>query len=258
MNQDTISVLVAARKNSKYLAKFLFGYFANTFERHINIEVLVMLNKNDTWNKDLVRYFEQNTNWNIRFFYEDYGLGRAGLHTYFNDLYKHTTGQWIVYFCEDHYIVEQNWDQGLRAVIDGTAFAEVAPGQPFSLQHQEGRLDPTKIWCIVPRFDNAGSMNHVLSRGFAEHMGGYLARHGNLDSYINDVIRHIPRQRRIAVDLPWFHDFTHDVPSPMDDSHLQSVISPAGKKLPKYDDPIMDRYIKEDTAKLQQAIERGF
>lgn len=248
-----ISVLIAARKNSKYLAKFLHGLLAKTADIG-EIEVLVMLNKGDTWNRDLV----SNYTGFFSFYDEDYQLGRAGLHVYFNDLYKHATGDWILYFCEDHYIIEQNWDQELRAIIAGTALAEITPGQPAALQHQQGRLNPTMIWCIIPKFDNAGSMNHVLSRGLIEHMGGYLAQHGNLDSYLNDVIRHIPRDRRIAMDQALFHDFTHDVPSPMADAHLQAEISPAARQMPRYEDTSIESSIIDDAAKLQRAIKEGF
>lgn len=254
---DKITVLIAARKNSKYLAKFLHGLYANTSNED-GLDVHVMLNKHDTWNLDLVKYYEYFADVAVKFYYEDYGLGRAGLHVYFNELYKHSWGKWIVYFCEDHYIVAQDWDLRLREVIAGTALAEPSPNQPPTLQHKQGQLDPVKIWAIIPKFDNAGAMNHVLSRGFIEHMGGKLAQHGNLDSYINDVIKWLPRDRRIAVDTPWFHDFTHDVPSPMSDAHLQSVISAAGKKLPKYDSPKMAAFIQADTERLQQAIQGGF
>lgn len=256
---DTISVLIAARKNSKYLAKFLFGFFTNTQERHINTEVLAMLNEHDTWNRDLVRYYKENTNWNIRFIYENYQLGRAGLHVYFNELYKQCTGQWIIYFCEDHYIITEGWDRQVREIIDGTGLAEQGSiEQPQVLQHENGRLDPRKVWCIIAKFDNAGPMNHILSRGFIEHMGGYLAQHGNLDSYLNDVIAWIPRERRIYMDHELFHDFTHDHPSPMDDAHLQSEISPAGRQMPRYEDPIVESCIIDDSAKLQRAIKEGF
>lgn len=251
---DKISVLIAARKNSKYLAKFLHGLLANTADLS-KLEVLVMLNKEDTWNSDLVDNYQGF----FHFYYEDYGLGRAGLAKYFNELYKEgATGQWIVYFCEDHYIITEDWDLRIREIIDGSALAEPTPGQPPVLQHNNGVLDPSKIWCIIPKFDNAGSMNHVLSRGFVEHMGGILAQHGNLDSYLNDVIRHIPRERRIAMDLTLFHDFTHDHPNPMSDAAMQSVISPAGKKMPQYDDPIVQDHVIADTLKLQQAIAEGF
>lgn len=253
-----LSVLVAARKNSKYLAKFLHGYFVNTIGKHQDTEVLVMLNEHDTWNRELVRYYENYTDWNIRFFYEDYQLGRAGLHLYFNELYKHCTGQWIVYFCEDHYIIADSWDHQVRQVIDGTALAIKTDGQPEVLQHHNGRLNPTKIWAIIPKFDNAGAMNHIVSRGLVEQMGGRLAQHGNLDSYLNDVIKWLPRERRIAMDEPLFHDFTHDVPSPMSDAHLQSVISEAGKKMPDYDEAVIAQAVADDVVKLQSAIREGF
>lgn len=236
---DTISVLVAARKNSKYLAKFLFGYFANTFAPE-KTEVIVMLNAADTWNDDLVNYYENFTDYPIRFLREDHKLGRAGLAIYLNELLPYATGQWIVYFCEDHYINFEGWDAEIRKFI------------------ADRELNSTKVYTVIPKFDNAGTMNHILSRGFVDQIGGYLAQHGNLDSYINDVIRNIPRDRRLRMDQEIFHDFTHDIPSPMDDSHLQSVISRKGKLMPKYDSDTIRGLITMDSQKLQQAIREGF
>lgn len=248
--QDKISVLVSARKNSKYLAKFLHGLMARTAE-FSNIEVLVMLNEHDTWNLDLVENYQGF----FHFYSEDYQLGRAGLHVYFNDLYKHCTGDWVIYFCEDHYINAQDWDLRLRAIIEGTGLAEHVDGQPDTLQHQNGRLDPSKVWCIIPKFDNAGSMNHMLSRGFIEAIDGRLSEHGNLDSYINDVIKWIPRERRISMDEPLFHDFTHDQPSPMSDAHLQAASTPEAIMMPLYDSPAIAKCLKRDIAAVRKYIE---
>lgn len=251
-----ISVLVSARKNSKYLAKFLNGYLRNTLKPD-DIELLIMINAQDSWNEDLEDIFTSQKQYNIQFFHEDLRLGRAGLHIYFNTLYKNAKGDWIIYFCEDHYIVTQGWDVQLRELIAGRLAAEAAEGQPPVLQHQNGVLDPAKIWCIVPKFDNAGPMNHMLSRGMIETMGGKLSEHGNLDSYLNDICGRLPRDRRILMDSPLFHDFTHDSPSPMSDAHQQSVISEKGKQMPRYEDPIIGAAVDADVDALRAAIERG-
>lgn len=262
---DTISVLVAARKNSKYLAKFLFGYFQNTIDTR-NTEILVILNADDTWNKELVAHF---TPLGVKFSTEDYKLGRAGLAIYFDDLYKKSTGEWVIYFCEDHFIIEYGWDRTVRQLIRGTLNAEKgSPDQPDVLQNTLGALDPKKIWCLVPKFDNAGSMNQILSRPYIDTMGT-ISRHGNLDSYINDVNTEVfgdtairrpnykSGDRVIRFDKALFHDFTHDRPTPMDDAHLQSVIGPEAKTMPKYDDPIITVWVAEDAAKIRAAIEAG-
>lgn len=229
-----ISVLIAARKNSKYLAKFLHGYFARTADQS-QVQVLVMLNKNDTWNRELV----ENYSGFVQFFYEDEGLGRAGLHEYFNELYKYATGEWYIYFCEDHFIIQQDWDQYMLGKIE------------------EWNLNFREPWCLVPKFDNVGAMNHVLSLGWIDALGGKLGKHGWIDSYINGVNHKnkVLRDRVKRFNVESFHDFTHDRPSPMDDAHTQSAITEAGKLLPKFETQEVDELITKDALTLTEAIE---
>lgn len=256
---DKISVLVAARKNSKYLGKFLAGYFNRTDDLN-NTEILVMLNQGDTWNNDLVEQYDIHDHLDrdryVKFYREDLGLGRAGLHQYFNELVKYATGDWIIYFCEDHYIVMPGWDNYIRKMISGELTVKTEVGQVK--RHNHGRLDPNQVWCIVPSFDNAGPMNHMVSKGYIKAQGGYIARHGNLDSYINDVAgRTRTRILLFDTDPPMFHDFTHDIPNPMSDAAMQSVISPEGKKLPKYESQVISDWIDEDVKRLHDAIDGG-
>lgn len=249
---DKISILVAARKNSKYLAKFLIGYFERTGQTD-NVEILVMLNEGDTWNEDLTSYFSGF----VKFYREDLGLGRAGLHTYFNTLLEHATGDWIIYFCEDHYIIRQDWDIVVRQMIAGELRNHTDYGD--AKKHEMGRLDPNGVWLLVPSFDNAGPMNHIVSRGYVNALGGVLARHGNLDSYINALALRIGRDHVIRFDTAdaLFHDFTHDDPNPMSDAAMQSVISEAGKALPAYNSPQMEAWIDQDVTKLREALEKN-
>lgn len=244
-----ISVLVSARKNSKYLAKFLHVYFMRTTPM-ADIECLVMMNEGDTWNTELVEYYNRvqqfmgfyGENQPLRFYKEDLGLGRAGLHEYFNELYKHATGDWIVYFCEDHSIIMDGWDDYIRQNIE------------------ERGLDHMQPYCIVPVFDNAGSMNHILSRGYCKAIGDRVGGHGWIDSWINDVNWRAFGDRSLRLirnlDTPMFHDFTHDQPTPMDDAHLQSVISEAGKKLPRYADEIVKQDIERNGQIIRDRIGR--
>lgn len=242
---ETFSILIAARKNSKYLAKFLFGLYENTSNID-DCQVLVMLNKHDTWNKELVEYFSWAED--IEFFYEDLGLGRTGLHLYFNTLLKHAIGDWVVYWCEDHQIILPGWDKVVIEKIDRL------------------KLDPNQVWCLIPKFDNVGAMNQILSRGYIKAMGGILSRHGNLDSYINDVneqafgevtnrrTNYKLGDRILRFDEEMAHDFSHDIPSPMHDSYLQSVPGRKAIKMPKYNDPIIQRFIKKDAGKIRKAL----
>lgn len=245
-----ITVLIAARRDSKYLAKFLFGLYAQTGDLS-RVQIICMASELDTWNAELFEYFTEKMDPSVKFIYENAGLGRAGLAEYFNESYKLARGEWIVYFCEDHYINRPNWDLKLYELI------------------RSREMDYKKIYCLVPKFDNAGAMNHILSRGYVEAMGGYLARHGNLDSYINDVNSTVwgeaaverpnnkTGDRVVRFDDAMFHDFTHDHPNPMSDAALQSVISARGQSMPKYSDPRVKEWIVEDADKIKAALEAG-
>ncbi len=235
MTTATISVLVSARRNSKYLAKFLHGFYTRTADRE-NTEILVMLNAGDIWNRELVDYYQKREP-NIKFYFEDLQLGRGGLAAYFNMLYKHATGEWIAYFCEDHFIVMPAWDAYVRTVI------------------QVNKLEARQVWCLIPKFDNVGAMSQIVSRGWCEALGGVLGRHGWIDSYINDVNELISAQERmIRFDEEMFHDFTHDKPEPMDPVHTTAALSEAGKALPPYDSAGTRQLIIDDAEKLTQAI----
>lgn len=234
--QPTLSVLVSARKNSKYLAKFLHGYFVNTDSWADGVEILIIYNAEDTWNRELVRFYSEFLPSDITFVKEDYKLGRAGLHTYFNDLYERCSGDWIVYFCEDHFINNNGWDNYVRDTVTGH------------------NLDSAKPYVIVPKFDNVGAMNHIVSRGFCEALEGVVGRHGWIDSYINGLIEQMPAEHVIRLDYETFHDFTHDDPSPMSDSHMQGVVSEEGKKLPEFESEEVSALILKDIEKLKEAI----
>lgn len=246
-----ISVLVSARRNSKYLAKFIHGLRVNTANLD-DIEVLVMLNQHDNWNNELVDYYESFDNdFDIRFFREDMRLGRAGLHEYYNVLVKHATGDWFIYFCEDHFINTAGWDGYIISSITGetplstSRKSKVAPTYP--LNHKEP-------FVLVPKFDNIGSVNHIVSRGFVEAMGGKIGRHGWIDSYINDLINVFP-ERVLLFNEEMFHDFTHDQPNPMSDAHMQSVDTTLGSSLPKYESDATREMLEQDREKIRKALE---
>ncbi len=237
-NKPYIQALVAARKDSKYLAKFLFSYLANTYDLE-NTPLGVMMSERDTWNKELIDHVSEIPN--LTFYREDRRLGRAGLHLYYEDMLKSagSTPEWTAYFCEDHYPNTANWDQIVRQAIEGR------------------KLDPYKIYVIVPGWDNPGigAMNHILSRGFVESLG-HISKHGNLDSYINHVIEGLPADRIIHLG-EIFHDFTHDVPSQMDDSRTRVELGPEAATIPAWDTDEMRALIAADTAKLNQSIQEG-
>lgn len=229
-----ISVLVSVRKNSKYLAKFLFGYLAQTV-RPETIDVHIMINEHDTWNSDLIKYFSAKEG--FHFYRENLGLGRHGLHEYLNSMVKETAGDWLVYFCDDHFIIMAGWDAYIRSTIELS------------------NLDPNKVWCIIPKFDNVGAMNQILSKGYVRALGGKLGRHGWIDSYVNDLNDSIP-DRVLRLDHETFHDFTHDKPNMLDDVHTRPANPEKGLRLPAYKSLTYKRYVREDQQKLTDAIKK--
>src|SRR3989304_1199901 len=102
-----LSIIISVRKNSKFITKLLFSILAKTYAME-NIEVLCLLNKHDTWNADLPKVLPM-----FKYFYEDLKMGRAGLHKYFGELLPHTTGDWVLYLCDDHDIVMNHYDRYL-------------------------------------------------------------------------------------------------------------------------------------------------
>lgn len=225
--------MVSARRDSKYLANFITGFLTHRADKKTML--YVMVNKNDTWNADLIDWFDETNG--IRFFGEDYGYGRAGLHIYFNKLYHYTHDpDWLIYFCEDHQFILPGWD---KVVLD---------------KIKELELDPEKPYCLIPKFDNVGAMNQILSRGYIKALGGVLGYHGNIDSYINDVNRSlgglVERKAVIRFDEEMFHDYTHDKPIPVENPVYPA---PNADKLPKYNDHRVLEQIAKDSKKIKEA-----
>ncbi len=188
----TLQAMVASRKNSKFLAKFIHDYIALTDEA----QLLCMYNGDDTWNKSLIDFFSRRSADVIRFFPERLGYGRSGLHLYYELMLDWFTADWLVFWCEDHQIIVDGWDSIILKKLSN--------------------LDPMEPYIAIPGWDNIGSVNHVLSRGYVNALGGRLAGHGNLDSFINDVASKISQDR--IIQLPVLaHDMTHDAPPALDD-----------------------------------------
>jgi hypothetical protein len=251
---DNILALISARKNSKYLAKFLLG-MAHRTDNPNKLEARLIMNEHDTWNTELQHFAEKGSfGFRVNVVRENHRLGRAGLHLYFNELLEldgidTKRVDWVIYFCEDHFINVDKWDRHIREYIEGIQRSGDSDGKEFPLNADD-------VWVIVPKFDNCGAMNHIVSRGFIDALGGVIGNHGWIDSYINDLMRDFP-DRVIRMDDELFHDFTHDKPSPMSDSHLQSETSEKGKAMPKYDSTPTRRSLAADKIKLERAIAKG-
>lgn len=232
-----ILILVSSRKNSKYLAKFLFGLVQNTKFMSYT-EIMVMMNAEDEWNKEVEWAFSGV----CKFMKENDGLGRAGLHVYFNKLLINAKSDWdwVIYFCDDHFVIMKDWDAYLRNIVE------------------EKEIDPEKVYCLIPKFDNCGAMNQILSRGYVKALGNKVGDHGWIDSYINDLNHNIPEDRIIRFDEEMFHDFTHDKPNPMSEEHCQTELSEEGNKMKsvKYKSTEVEERILRDSKSLNEAIGR--
>lgn len=233
-----IVALVAARKNSKYLAHFLHSYLARTEDPRL----VCVCNAEDEWNGDVIDYFTEFEGKFI-FYLENYGYGRAGLHLYYQNALQRAQSQdvdweadWFVYFCEDHEIILYHWDKVLAGILS--------------------KYDADKPYIGVPGWDNTGSVNHVLSRGYIEALGGRLASHGNLDSYINDIAARLPRSHVIRLPV-LFHDFTADHPCMLDDCRTKVELSEAGQKLPLAWTEETKANVERDAEIVKAAIRKG-
>lgn len=234
MNKEpTLSALCAARKDSKYLAKFLHNYEAKTIVDG-TCELLVMMNTHDTWNEEIVDHFMAK---GVRFFEEDRRLGRNGLHLYYEMMLPEIKGDWVAYFCEDHNIVRYGWNKVISQFI------------------KDNNLDPNEPYVLVPNWDNTGHMSHVVSKGYLRTLGGKIAHHGNLDSYINYVKDRMPSSHVLQLPV-LFHDFTHDQPNPMSDAANQSVAGPEAATLPAWDSDEVREHIDKDVNAIRERIYR--
>jgi hypothetical protein len=244
MSKPMITVLVTARKNSKYLAKFLMNLIAKTNDWRL-LDVKVMVNYDDTWNEELALVMRDH--FEIEFWGENSNLGRHGIARFFNSMLPDACGDWIVYFCDDHSVIKQGWDSEVLDYIHGRKGGGDSENLTFP-------LNPNEPWVIVPKFDNAGSMNHIVSRGYVKAMGSVIGNHGWIDSYINDLMSDFTN-RVIRMEDPIFHDFTHDVPSPMSDEHTKITLSEEVKSLPEYNSEEYHKQLDRDKLRIKQALE---
>jgi hypothetical protein len=226
-----LSIIISVRKNSKFITKLLFSILVKTYSME-NIEVLCLLNKHDTWNADLPKVLPM-----FKYFYEDLKMGRAGLHKYFEELLPHTTGDWVLYLCDDHDIVMNQYDRYLLGFIQFHA------------------LDSKKIFQIIPRCTNTGSVIHILSRGWIATTG-HIGAHANVDSYLNDVAVKIPEWRLKYPQDPVFIDYTC-MPEIMTREHCQTEIDPKFIARNYTTDPTVKTDIEHDAHLIIEAIGKG-
>ncbi len=160
-----ISLLLTARQDSKFLAKFVTTFIANT-NNFNNVELLIFLSPEDTWNKELLECFKDK----VKVIPDTTELGRGNSHIFYSELAKHAQGEWLWYVCDDHYLFK-NYDEYISNFIN------------------DNNIDPYQVNVIAPACLNSGRISHILSKKAFELVG--FGQHGNVDSYINEMLEYV-------------------------------------------------------------------
>lgn len=241
MKKDiTISVIVPARPNSKFLAHFILSFLEQT-EDKINTDLHILASEKDEWNKHLFKYFRDNHQ--INFYYEDYGLGQRGHHIYLNELSEKSKGDWVLALCDDMDIVSYGWDTYIRGIITNK------------------NLDPIKIYQIVPAFKNAGAVEHILSRGWLEVTGRW-ANYPNADSWLNTITGSLPdeirEERRFQATTPFFEDYSvYGRFMNLMNTEVPGVSKKGEVENPSWESPEVLNEIGAEVEKIVNAIRKG-
>jgi hypothetical protein len=234
-----ISILIASRRNDKFLSKLIMSILAKTKD-FTNIEVLIMASKQDEWNHDLLEFLSSPAwQWLFQVFYEDKHLGRYGLDVYMNELAAHAKGDWLWYLCSDHDIILKDYDE-------------------FLVKDFESRkLDPTKINIVIPGMKDCGGISHIVSRGWY-NAAGRLAGQCYMDCWFNDVSGRLESQNRVYMmsGTQVMTDYTPryaQILSPEDT--FVEVIKPP--EFLENDSPYYQAAVNLEVAKLEKAIGEG-
>lgn len=192
-----ISMLAPVRPESKWMSHLIMSFLTHT-ENLEDTELLLLPAKRNAWNKDLMEYIGKKEP-AVKFIPEpaDFEeLGQRGHHIFMNELSKHATGDWIFHFCDDMEILVRGWDEVVRAFV------------------RQYHLNPSMCYMLIPRFKDAGAVEHILSRGWIE-VTGCSFDYPNGDSWLNTVIDStIPEfNRSRLLHIPradMFKDYTRD------------------------------------------------
>lgn len=232
-----ISLLMTARKDSKFMAKFIMTYLVHT--RHLEeVELLIMTPRGE-WNKELFAFLSKYKIPNPIILAEDNGdLGRGSSHLFYELLGKEAKGDWLWYVCDDHYLFD-GYDEYISNYI------------------KEYQLDSKKINIIVPMVSNSGRISHILSRKYFNTVG--VAQHGNVDSYINNTLEYL----EVFIGKEEVEKIEHFPPEPImsDFSQDKDIMNPVNApaqdlvyEAKKFKSQDNKNKIKEDAEKIYKAI----
>lgn len=236
-------MLVPSRPNSKLLAHLIMA-FLNKTKDLVNTELLVMPAKRNEWNQDLVEYIGKKEP-SIRFIPEpENELGQRGHHVYINELAKHAKGDWVFNFCDDMDILTRDWDEYVREFIRNKG------------------LDHNKCYVLVPRFKQAGAVEHILSRTWIETVG-CVFNFPNGDSWLNTVTDTTPEifrlSRRLEIHNVMFEDFSNieGLFHLFNEEGLKRRMTGTTPNSVDWNSEEVQRGIKEAAGKLFKAMQNG-
>ena len=231
-------MLAPIRPESKFFAHLIMA-FLNKTKDFYNTELLLMPAKRNKWNEDLVSYISRKEP-SIRFIDEPVEeKGQRGHHIYMNELAKHAKGDWIMNFCDDMDILLRDWDEVIREFI------------------RSKELDPEQCFMIIPTFEVAGAVEHILSRGWLETVGCNF-NYPNGDSWLNTVVEKTPeifkKTRVLSLPTTMFEDYSHKEQY----FHLfESTTKGETKEKEDWNSPEVQSGIWEASKKLFEAFENG-
>lgn len=236
MKKISISLLVPARANSKFLGHFLASYAAKTADKK-NTQLILFLGELDAWNQDLIKVLDIE---NMMVMVDEIQAGQSGHHIYLNTMLPEATGDWIGHTCDDIPIIMDGWDDYLRNFI------------------KEKHLSHEKIYQLIPGMHEPGANIHFLSRSYVDTVGK-MAGYPNTDSWNNTVFDQIPFKirngRRIDVPGKLFRDYTRD--GGFCGAMNYGLYARKRIKNPNWETKEMQDAVKIDGHKLLQAIKNG-
>ena len=158
-----VSILIPTRKRVKHLKHLLEKFNAHT-KNYSCVEILIRLDNDD---RETQNYFNISSDNKIyiakcgkidtKIIVGERLEGYKDVATFFNEMYRLSTGKWLWFFLDDAHIITDNWDLILCKI----------ECNQIVLPQQEGNEN----WCDVP----------IIPKSFADYLG--YATPGGPDGY---------------------------------------------------------------------------